>query len=334
MIARILPLSVPLALAAATYLITQELDARRPLGEGEHVYRWVPDWIQLPDGMRIGNTHGCIVTDASGLVYFNTDTEHAVMVFDAGGKYLKSWGKELRGGLHGMSIVEEQDTQYLYLTHTGQHKVFKATLEGEILWELGWPEQSGVYTKEDEYKPTSVAVAPDGHIYVADGYGKSWVHVYDSEREYVRSFGGPGSEDGQLRTPHGLWLSDDGDDGPRLMVADRENNRLQIFDLDGEHLETISGDLRRPCHMHQRAGDTVVADLAGRVTILDSENALVCHLGDNPDPAKRAKNGVPSNQWKDGEFISPHCARWDADGNLYVTDWVSEGRISKLERVR
>ena len=86
--------------------------------------------------------------------------------------------------------------------------------------------------------------------------------------------------------------------------------------------------------MHQRGGDTVVADLAGRVTILGPENELVCHLGDNPDPEKRAKNGVPSDQWKNGEFISPHCARWDAEGNLYVMDWVSEGRISKLERVR
>jgi len=334
MIARILTLTFPLALALATYAVTQELESRRPMGEGEHVYRWVADWVQLPEGMRIGNTHGCVVTDAAGRVYFNTDTEHAVMIFDSDGKYVDSWGEELRGGLHGMSIVEEHGTQYLYLTHTGLHKVFKATLEGEILWELGWPEESGVYAKQDEYKPTSIAVAPDGRIYVADGYGKSWVHVYDAERRYVRSFGGPGSEDGKLRTPHGLWLDSDGDDGPRLMVADRENNRLQVFDLEGKHLETIAGDLRRPCHMHQRAGDTVVADLAGRVTILDSDNQLVCHLGDNPDPDKRAKNGVPSDQWKDGEFISPHCARWDSGGNLYVTDWVSEGRISKLERVR
>ena len=211
MITRMLTATVPFVLASATFLISQERDAKRPLGEGEHTYRWVDDWIRLPVGMQIGNTHGCIITDARGRVYFNTDTENAVMIFDSNGKYVKSWGADLRGGLHGMTIVEEGDTEYLYLTHTARHRVFKATLDGEILWELGWPEESGVYSKEDEYRPTSIVVAPNGHIYVADGYGKSWVHHYDADRKYVRSFGGPGREDGQLRTPHGLWLDTDGE---------------------------------------------------------------------------------------------------------------------------
>jgi hypothetical protein len=70
------------------------------------------------------------------------------------------------------------------------------------------------------------------------------------------------------------------------------------------------------------------------VTLLDRELALVAHLGDNPDPSKRARNDVLPAEWKDGEFISPHCASFDSRGNLYVTDWVSTGRITKLARVR
>jgi hypothetical protein len=92
--------------------------------------------------------------------------------------------------------------------------------------------------------------------------------------------------------------------------------------------------LRRPCHMHPFGDELAVADLAGRVTVLDSGLKLVAHMGDNPDPAKRANNGVLPADWKDGEFIAPHCANWDSAGNLYVTDWVSTGRITKLARVK
>ena len=76
------------------------------------------------------------------------------------------------------------------------------------------------------------------------------------------------------------------------------------------------------------------ADLAGRVTLLDAQLGLVGHLGDNPDPNKRAHNDIPVEDWRDGEFVSPHCANWDSQGNLYVTDWLSAGRITKLARVK
>jgi hypothetical protein len=85
--------------------------------------------------------------------------------------------------------------------------------------------------------------------------------------------------------------------------------------------------------MDQRGGDLVVADLAGRVTILDKDNRVIAHLGDNPDPKKRATNQVPPDQWVDGVFISPHCPRWDNQGNLYVHEWLTSGRVIKLKRV-
>ncbi|HEX9795207.1 MAG TPA: hypothetical protein VGC54_14580 [Planctomycetota bacterium] len=302
------------------------------LGTGKHTYEWVADWVKLPAGRTLGNTHGCMVSDSKGRIVVNTDTEHAVLLFDADGRLLNSWGKELAGGAHGMAVLKEGESEFLYLTHTGRGELLKCTLEGEVLWRLGVPTESGHYENPNQYKPTSVAVAPDGRIFVADGYGLSWVHLYSPERKYLRSIGGPGAEPGQMRTPHGLWM-DSRRGAPMLTVADRENHRLQYFDLDGEHLGMLDHDLRRPCHAHQHGSDLVVADLAGRVSIFDAEDKLVTHLGDQPDPAKRANNGVARELWQTGEFISPHCAHWDASGDLYVMDWLSAGRLTKLRRV-
>lgn len=303
---------------------------------GTHTYEWVRGWGALPNGKSLGNTHGCIVVDREDRIYLATDSEDAVVVFDRDGRVLRTWGKDLAGGLHGMALVEEAGEQRLLLAHIGRHQVLGATLAGEILWTLDYPKESGLYEKPEQYLPTSVAPLPGGGFLVADGYGTSWIHRYDGERRYVSSFGGPGSELGQLRTPHGIWVDTRGS-APVLLVADRENNRVQVFDLAGTPLREVKDVahdlLRRPCHMHPFGDELVVADLAGRVTLLDSALGLVAHLGDNPDPGKRARNDVLPAEWRDGEFISPHCANWDSQGNLYVTDWVSSGRLTKLARI-
>jgi hypothetical protein len=232
-----------------------------------------------------------------------------------------------------MTLVREEGREVLYLAHTGRHEVLKATLDGEILWTLGWPEESGVYASANEYRPTSVAVAPDGTLFVADGYGASWIHRFSRERRWLSSFGGPGSEAGRLATPHGLLLRE-GAQGTELLVADRENHRLQRFDLEGGLLPPIAADLRRPCNAAAEDGTLAVADLAGRVTLLDAEGALIAHLGDNPDPEQRARNDVPREAWRNGEFLAPHAAAWDSRGNLYVVDWLAPGRVTKLRRTR
>ncbi len=301
-------------------------------GEANHRYAWDPDWGALPDGRELGNTHGGIVVDRLGRIYVNTDTEAAVRVFDAAGALLDSWGAEYAGGLHGMCLVEEGGEERLWLTHTGRHAVFQTTLDGRLLRTLDWPEQSGKYQSADQYRPTGVAATADGRVYVADGYGQGWVHEYDAAGQWVRCWGGPGSEPGQFRTPHGILLDRRGPE-PRLVVADRENHRLQLFDLDGGLLEVVEGMLRRPCMTAQRGEELVVADLAGRVTVLGRDNQLIAQIGDQPDPAKRANNGVPRAQWAQGEFLAPHAAAWDHDGNLYVMDWLALGRVTRLQRL-
>ncbi len=304
------------------------------LGSGDHTYRWVAGWARTADGKELGNTHGCMVVDRQGRVLANTDTEHAVVAFGQDGKTVARWGKEFRGGLHGMCLRVEDGKEVLYLAHTGRHEVVKTTIDGKVLWTIGWPKESGCYEQEGQYRPTAVAVAPDGRIFASDGYGQSFVHVYDKDRKYLKSFGGRGKEPGKMRTPHGLWLDDRGDE-PLLLVCDRENHRLQWFTLDGEFVRKMDHDLRRPCNVYPLpGGGLVVADLVGRITILGKDDEPVVHLGDNPDPKKRAKNRIPREQWQDGEFLSPHSVCADAAGNIYVMDWNYLGRITKLEKIK
>ena len=302
------------------------------MGSGDHQYEWDEGWGQLPDGMQLGNTHGCMVVDSKGRVFFNTDSEKAVVIIGADGRYESSWGAEWKGGMHGMAIRMEGNQEYLYLSHLGRHEVAKTTLDGEVLWTLGYPAESGKYQSAEQYKPTGITVGPNGSIYVADGYGQNWIHQYDKQRKYVRSFGGPGGEDGQFVTCHGIWL-DERSDPPRLLVADRENHRLQAFSLDGELLGIHHGMLRRPCNLYAHGDELVVADLAGRISLLDAQNELILHLGDNPDPGLRARNDVGRDLWRNGLFISPHSACFDAEGNIYVMDWLSAGRVTRLKRV-
>jgi sugar lactone lactonase YvrE len=306
-------------------------DAPILLEAGELKFQWRSFGLR-PDGADPGSTHGNFAVDAAGRVIFSTDTDQALNVFSRDGAQLATWGAEFAGGTHGMCIAREGDAEVLWLAHIGQHEVVKTTLDGKVLATIGFPKEAGIYQDANEFRPTDVAVAADGSIYVADGYGKSFVHQFDAQRKYVRSFGGHGTEPGQMRTPHGITLDTRGRQ-PRLIVSDRENGRLQIFDLDGTLRGIVGGIFRRPCDtcLHPDGRHLAVADLAGRVTILDERNQLVAHLGDQPDAARRATNQVQKDGWQDGVFLSPHGAAFDAHGDLYVMDWNVVGRVTRLQ---
>jgi hypothetical protein len=302
------------------------------VGDGAHKYEWIPGWAKLPEGMKhVGSTHGNIGIDAADRVYVNTDTENAVLVFESDGRFVKGWGKEFRGA-HGMKIAKEGDKEVLWLCSLGRSEVIKCSLDGEVLMTIPYPEMSGVYKAKGEYKPTGVCIAPNGDVYVGDGYGKSYVHQWNAKGEYVRSWNGSEREKGAFRTPHGMCMDLRGKD-PLVGVADRGNGRLQFFTLEGKFVSEAREGLRAPCTLYIRGEDVLIPDLQGRITLLNKENKLIAHLCENEDPKKRGNFGVKPEDWKDGQFTAPHGAAWDSKGDLYVEDWNASGRVNKLKRL-
>ena len=324
-------LSAVVATQLPGLLSTVKAQAEDVMGAQHHRYRVVPGWGALPQGKVLGYTHG-VQEDAQGRIFIHNQSADAVMIFAADGRFIKSWGEEFKDGAHGMQMRREGDTEFLYLADYVRHIVVKTTLDGETIWTLSVPKEGGLYANAEEYKPTNVAFAPNGDFYVADGYGKGFIHHYNQKAEFIRSWGGNGDGVGQFNCPHGLWV-DTRQVEPIVVVADRENHRFQKFTLSGEYLGEMNENLRRPCHFDVRGTDLLVPDLAGRVSIFDGQNQLITHLGDNPDAAQRANPNVPVEQRVAGRFCSPHAACWDRLGNIYVVEWLKPGRITKLARV-
>jgi hypothetical protein len=312
------------------------------LGSGDHVYEAQHDWGELPANIRYGNTHG-VVEDSQGRIYVHhtvnaaSESSDSMVVFDAQGRFVKSWGKEFKGGAHGLHIQKEGSTEFLYLCDTKRGIVVKATLNGEEVFTIGYPDQSEAYKpgadgKKPKYSPTNLAIGPNGDLYVGDGYGSSYINQYNSKGEYIRTFGGKGKEAGQLDCPHGIVLDRRGAE-PVLMVADRANSRIQRFTLDGRSIDFIAGT-NLPCYFNFfKNGDVVVPDLGARVTLMDRHNQVIEHLGDDSASKWRDTRTQARDHFTPGKFVCPHGACFDHAGNIFVVEWVEVGRVTKLRKV-
>jgi len=150
----------------------------------------------------------------------------------------------------------------------------------------------------------------------------------------VHTIDGGGNGPGQLRAPHGEWL--DARDGiPKLEGCNRANKRLQWFDMEGKHLKTLDGFLF-PADIDVKGELMLVPDLHARITLLDKGNKVISHLGNDPEWQKVAlSKGFRGKreQWKAGRFVHPHDACFDKDGSVFVVEWVSTGRVTKLRKI-
>jgi len=310
--------------------------AKLILGDGQHKYECLHDWLIKPDYIEWGDTQG-LAEDAKGNIYVShtvnpgSPCKDAIVVFDKTGRFIHSFGSRFAGGGHGLDVRKEGTQEYLYHCDTAHRVVVKTTLTGDVIWEKGVPQEPGVYKEGAPYVPTNVAFGPNGDFYIADGYGSSYIHQYDIKGNWIRTFAGPGTEPGKCRTPHGLWLDNRAKE-PLLAVADRSNNRIQYFSLDGKHVSFVKEGMRQPVHFKTRGDELLVPDLNSVVTILDKDNKVVVQLGDGANmPDLRGKK---RSEFVPGKFIHPHTAIWLHTGDIVVAEWLPNGRVTLLRKLK
>lgn len=319
-------------------ILTSRTRAEAPaiIGHGDFRYEVVKGWGELdPAKYPVANCHE-MVEDAKGrLILFQTDTKNNVLIYDKGGKLLEAWGTEYPGA-HGMDIVNENGEEFLFLTDTRQGKVFKTTMKGEVVMELGRPEVPQYADPKAKFAPTNVMPSIDGSFYVGDGYGSSWVMHYSYSGELQNIFGGVGKGDANLNTPHGGIVDTRDGNNPTLMLCSRSDNALKRFTLSGIHLETIPIPGMRVCQLAQRGDYLVAPHLEGLISVVDKDNRVVSNPGGSePIYDGNRQLGAITKSEDTSPFTHPHGIWIDGEESVYVPQWNSGKTYPiKLKRVR
>jgi DNA-binding beta-propeller fold protein YncE len=273
---------------------------RLVIGSGDHLFEVVRPWGRLPDGMRFGNVSS-IAVDGEDRVYAYQRSSPPLLVFNADGEFLHSWQDTRLMDAHGIGVGPDGR---VYAVDRDAHEVVVLTPNGVVDMVVGrraHPSLSAPFNH-----PADVSVAPDGEIYVADGYGNFRVHRFRADGGYLESWGKPGRAAGEFRVPHGIWASHD-----RVFVADRENGRVQIFSRDGQWLDEWDFFFRPTDIYLDPSGTVYVTDLVPSLSIIQGDGSLVAR----GRPAQNIAHGI----WG------------DSTGSLYIAEGSRE-QITKLVR--
>ncbi len=310
------------------------------IGEGEFEYEWIEGWAQIPDteSARTGWSHTGMVTTADGSIVTMHQGEPQLLFFNTDGELLRSVGVDVENA-HDVVLVEDDGRERLWLADNLSSRVVKTDLDGQIVMSLDRPDID-VYREGGAYVPTSVTVDEDrfggsGDIWTTDGYGSSFVHRYTAAGEYIASINGDEGTAGRFEQSHGVHIDRRGPE-PELLIADRSSSQVQVYDLDGQFKRGFGLDfLYRPCCFVELGENLVIVEhRAGRLTVLDATNQLVCYLGENPGVEDLPNYpNVDPEHLNIGKFNSPHGITADSDGNMYVREWIVGGRTIKLEKV-
>ena len=316
---------------------------------GDYKYELVEGWGEMPEGWEWGQV-GAVACDSKDQVHIFTRAEHPNRVFDQSGRLIDHWGEQIFEDAHGMCITPD-DTLYfvdrmpqlvLKFTKEGKHRLSLGTrgvhsdtgYTRETRVDIGDPNISGGglpahtgvgHAGPPFHHPTDVSIGPNGEIYVSDGYRNSRVHKYSADGTLLKSWGEPGSAE-ELRdtkdkpnffhTVHSVW-----EHNGKVYVADRENNRIQIFTPEGEFLDMWTG-FGRPTKIYVDGHDTMyVAELDDQFSIVDLSGKLIGRYS-----TKRGN--------EPGQFWGPHGIWTDSSGDLYVAEVLNGARLQKFARIR
>ena len=266
---------------------------------GSSMYAVERPWGNLPADMRLSWVSD-VAVDSQDRVYLFQRSDPPVIVFDSSGEYLRSWGSGQILDPHGIFCVGER----IFLVDRDAHEIREYDTYGHLLLVIGDRQQPRFQAPFNA--PTDVAVGPDGDIYVADGYGNSNVHRFSPEGTLRRTWGRPGAGPGEFTTPHAIRVHPDG----RVLVADRENDRIQVFSPDGEYL-TEWRDFYHPMDLYvDKSGHVYVSDQVPRLSMLSPDGALL-------------------GRCRPSKFNS-HGLFGDSRGNFFLAETPPEDRLTRL----
>ncbi len=285
-------------------------------GSGKYTYEVVEGWGKLPDGWTWGWVPA-VACDSQDRVFVYSRSEHPLVIFNREGEFIDSWGEDVLIDAHGIYIDGEDN---VYCIERENHCVFKFNNKGELKMTIGTPGKSGEKDGDPFNLPTDLAIASTGELYISDGYGNHRVHKYTANGEHLISWGEEGDGPGQFNLSHSVRLDKD----DRVWICDRENNRIQIFDTNGNFLSEWTG-LLQPDTIYFDPNEDILylAELQQQVSVYTLDRQLLSQWGG----AKKSD--------KPGEFKAcPHGIWTDSHGDLYVGQVQVDGQLQKFVRQR
>jgi hypothetical protein len=283
---------------------------RTIVGHGDFSYEVDRSWGRREGGIpAFGMAQGVTGDSADNIYVFQRTPVGCVLVFDRRGSFLRSWGDGLFSHPHGIWMSPREE---LYLTDVGRHSVTKWTKDGRLLRSWGTEGVAGAWGIPFN-QPTKAVESADGEVFVSDGYGNRHVHRFDARGEHLLSWGSDGIGRGEFALPHDVWI----DDSYRVLVCDRENQRVQHFDRDGRYLDEWGWP--SPMQIFVRDGVMVVAHAYAEVSVRSSEGELLASW-----PYESALN-------HSGEQ-SPHSVWMDSHGDIYAGEVIGEDGFQKYVR--
>ena len=300
------------------------------LGQGKYRWRVVPGWGVLDEKTPVKDCHAMVQLRDGRILLFTNHTQNNVIIYDRGGQLCGKWGTEFPGA-HGMTLAVEDGAEVLYLTDHKRNQFYKATTDGRILRTWDFPSESGRYSDAAEFKPTHVALAPDGGFFVVDGYGRNWCHRYDVSGGYLHSFGGDQPGGAHLDCAHGAWV-DEREARPLIWITSRTEGKLKRYTLDGDLVDIIDLNGGQPNFIVPFGDHVVVPFLRGNfgrkdrpnngfLSVLGPDHRIVSNLAAPPPIYQKGK--LAPLACESTLFTYPHGILVDDEHSLYVAEWNS-----------
>jgi hypothetical protein len=293
------------------------------------------NFLKLPGGMKtIGDGHGDIAISPAGDIYISVQggERPGIQVYDAKGNYRRN----LPGApadLHGFIIARGADgAASIFGVSRLAQEIVRISLDGKRLLTIPASAIPARYKKDDKQaiNLTGIAVAPGGDIYVTDGYGLDYIHRFSAAGKYIGTFGG---QEAPWNFDQCHKIAIDSRFSPvRLLCTDRRHDRLVHMELDGRVIGIHAEGLRYPSALAIYKDELAVAELKGRVSILDKSGRIIASLGTNENGDEIRTNKAPPEIWRNGLFYAPHGVTYDANGDLFVTEFNQFGRVTKARR--